>query len=93
MAKLTNISSGARGAYLGAALVMFEPGQVEEGDFSNFDTTAFDVEGGDDEGLASMTVADLKALAEAEEIDLGDATKKADIITAIELAREALAAE
>lgn len=98
MAKLTNISSGSRGAYLGATLVMFEPGQVEEGDFSNFDTTAFDVEGGDDEGgddegLASMTVADLKALAEAEGIDLGDSTKKADIIAAIELAREAAGQE
>ena len=93
MAKLTNISSGSRGAYLGAELVMFEPGQVEEGDFSNFDAAAFEVEGDGDEGLASMTVADLKGLAEAEGIDLGDATKKADIIAAIELAREAAGQE
>ena len=34
-------------------------------------------------------VDELKALAIKEEIDLGDATKKDDIIAAIELAREA----
>lgn len=42
---------------------------------------------GDD--LADMTVSQLKALAETEAVDLGDATKKADIVAAIELAREA----
>lgn len=36
------------------------------------------------EGLSSMTVAELKALATARRIDLGDATKKAEIIAAIE---------
>lgn len=41
--------------------------------------------------LAKMKVDDLKALAAKEEIDLGDATKKDDIIAAIELAREAKA--
>lgn len=41
------------------------------------------------EPLDNMTVAQLKALAEAEKIDLGDATKKADIVAAIELAQEA----
>ena len=39
--------------------------------------------------LAKMKVDDLKSLATKEEIDLGDATKKDDIIAAIELAREA----
>ena len=77
MTKLRNTSNGSRGAYLAnGSLVMFEPGQVEEGDFSNFDADAFEVEGDADEGLDSMTVADPKALAEAENIDLGDATKK-----------------
>lgn len=38
--------------------------------------------------LDKMKVDDLKALAFKEEIDLGDATKKDDIIAAIELARE-----
>lgn len=42
----------------------------------------------DDEDLNALTIAELKALAEQEKIDLGDATKKADIIAAIELARE-----
>lgn len=40
------------------------------------------------DGLDNETVADLKATAEAEGIDLGDATKKADIIAAIRAARE-----
>jgi hypothetical protein len=38
--------------------------------------------------LSDLTVVQLKALAEAENIDLGDATKKDDIIAAIELAQE-----
>ena len=36
--------------------------------------------------LSSMTVPELKELAEAEEIDLGEATKKADIMAAISVA-------
>lgn len=39
--------------------------------------------------LAKMSVPALKAFAEANSIDLGDATKKADIVSAIELALEA----
>lgn len=85
--KLRNISNGPRGAYLeNGTLVMFERGQTEEGEFSNFDEDAFEVDGED--GLKSHTVKELKAIAEAEGIDLGDATTKADIIAAIELARE-----
>lgn len=45
-------------------------------------------DGDDDIALSKMKVDDLKALATKEEIDLGDATKKDDIIAAIELARE-----
>lgn len=41
--------------------------------------------------LADMTVAELKALAEAEGIDLGTAGKKAEIVEAIEKARAAAA--
>lgn len=41
-----------------------------------------------DSSLSKMKVDELKALAAKEEIDLGDATKKDDIIAAIELARE-----
>lgn len=39
--------------------------------------------------LGDMTVAKLKALAEEKNIDLGDATKKADIVAAIEAAEPA----
>lgn len=45
--------------------------------------------GSEAEDLSAKTVAELKALAEAETIDLGDATKKPDIIAAIQLGREA----
>lgn len=38
--------------------------------------------------LAKLTVEQLKALAAERKIDLGDATRKADIIAAIELAGE-----
>lgn len=38
--------------------------------------------------LESMTVAELKALAAEHTVELGDATKKADIIAAIQLAAE-----
>ena len=48
-------------------------------------------EGGDD--LDSQTVAALKAIAVAEEIDLGEATKKADIIAKIRAHRGAGAEE
>ena len=45
-------------------------------------------ESDDDEGnLERLTVEKLKQIAEDEKIDLGDATKKADIIAAIELHR------
>jgi hypothetical protein len=84
--KLVNISTGARGAYIGTQLVMVEPGQTAEGDFTDVNDEWFD--DGSDGALSSNTVKELKAIAEAEGIDLGDATNKADIIAAIELARE-----
>lgn len=43
----------------------------------------------DDDGLDRTKVEDLKKLAEEEGVDLGDATKKADIITAIRAHRAA----
>jgi hypothetical protein len=47
----------------------------------------------DDGTLASLTVPALKALATERGVDLGDATKKADVIAALELAAEAAAAD
>ena len=42
----------------------------------------------DPDGYAAMTVPQLKALAGDRGVDLGDATKKADIIAMLELADE-----
>lgn len=42
----------------------------------------------DADGFDGMTIPELKAYAEGKGIDLGDATRKADIIAAIELASE-----
>lgn len=45
-----------------------------------------------DDGLLAKTVADLRELAEEEEIDLGDAKTKVDIIKAIRKERSAVPA-
>jgi len=42
-----------------------------------------------DGGIGDMSVAELKAYAASKSIDLGDATKKADILAAIEAAEKA----
>lgn len=55
---------------------------IAEGDW-------FEVDGEEGDDLSKLSVAKLKELAAEEQIDLGDATKKADIIAAIELGREA----
>lgn len=47
----------------------------------------------DPAALATLKVADLKAIAAKRGVDLGDAVKKADIIAAIELHAEALPQE
>ncbi|MEY4838686.1 MAG: hypothetical protein RLZZ475_2545 [Pseudomonadota bacterium] len=89
MALIKNISTGDRGAYADGVLVMVPVGQTIEAD--DFCEEWFEVVEDDDgePALAKMTVAQLKAYAEAEGIDLGDAEKKADIVSAIELAFEA----
>lgn len=40
------------------------------------------------EGIESLTIAELRAFAEENEIDLGDAKRKGDILAAIQLAQE-----
>ena len=45
--------------------------------------SAWQAEQDDDEPSDSWTVADLRAYAELHDIDLGDATKKADILKAV----------
>jgi len=42
-----------------------------------------DHDGADDDGLEAMNLPDLKSTATAEGVDLGNATKKADIVAAI----------
>lgn len=91
MAQVKNISTGPRGAYLDGVYVEAEVGQVIEAD--DFAEEWFEAEdepeAEPETDLTKMTVDELKAFAEANEIDLGDATKKADILSAIELAVEA----
>jgi hypothetical protein len=41
-----------------------------------------------DDGLSGKSVAELRAIAEAEEIDLGNAVKRNDILTVIRAARK-----
>lgn len=85
MAQVRNITQGGRGAYLNGLLVMAEPGQTIDAD--DFADEWFEEVGEAD--LTKMKVAELKSFAEQNGIDLGDATSKADIISAIELALEA----
>lgn len=103
MAKFKNYTSGPKGVHTTKGLVYIEAGQSAELDVSDAEAAAAKATGwfskpkdsDDDDGpkeLSDMTVAELKAVAEAEAIDLGDASKKADIVAAIELAREAKAA-
>ena len=89
MTKVKNISGGPRGIYTkDQGLVMLEKGEARDLDLAdgedNEDWFSFDGAG---EGLSGHTVAELREIAETENIDLGDATRKADVIAAIELAR------
>lgn len=101
MTKLTNYTSGPKGVHTTGGLVYIDAGKtsddldISEGELKAAKATGWfskaketDEEEEGPKGLDDLTVPELKALAEAETIDLGDATKKADIIAAIELARE-----
>ncbi len=92
MTKVVNISSGPRGIRtVDRGLVMIEAGASDDLNLADGEASedsewfAFDAP---EKVLADHTVPELKAIAAAEGVDLGDATKKADIISAIELARE-----
>lgn len=94
MAKVTNNRKAGHTIFTQAGAVNIRPGQSRDLDLTETEadeirSAGLVVEQGEAEaGLSSMKVEDLKALAEREDIDLGDATKKADIVSAIELARE-----
>ncbi len=87
--QVKNISKGARGIWTTGGLVTLEPGEVRDLEVAKGEEAGEWFEFGDSEdaGLAGMKVPELKALAEAEGIDLGEASKKADIVAAIEKAR------
>lgn len=102
--KFTNHTAGPKGVHTKNGLVYVEAGKSADLDVTDAEAKAAKatgwfskpkVEDDDDDDqdkpLADLTVARLRALAEAETIDLGDATKKDDIVAAIELAREAKA--
>lgn len=105
MAKVTNTSKIVRGVLVKdgdqTRTVHIKPGKSIEADFDaaylkKLDgRDAFKVEGSassdGDSDLSKLTVEELKDIATKEEIDLGDATKKADIVSAIQLGREAKA--
>jgi hypothetical protein len=105
MAKVTNTSKIVRGVVVKdgekTRTVHIKPGKSIEAEFDEdylkklgsrdvFKVEASASADGDGD-LSRLTVEDLKDLAAKEEIDLGDATKKADIVSAIQLGREAKA--
>jgi len=63
---------------------LIDKGQAESADIE---------EAADGDDLDDKKVEDLKAIAVAEEVDLGDATKKADIIAKIRAHRDAASAQ
>lgn len=71
-----------------AGFAIGEVAPSDPADF-NFRPLAAESDEEDDDGLDEQTVSELKTLASAEDIDLGDATKKADIVEAIRAARAA----
>ena len=94
MTKVKNISIGPRGIRtVDRDIVMLEAGETADLDLvpgeasDDSEWFEFDVEE-QPKALGDYKVAELRAIAEAEGVDLGDAAKKADIVSAIELARE-----
>jgi hypothetical protein len=99
MAKVTikNTSDGPRGVHTNRGLRFLEPGESREVEISDAElkgaksTGYFEVGGKaekpEDDGLGELKVEDLRALAENDGINLGDATRKGDVIDAIRNAR------
>jgi hypothetical protein len=72
MAKIKNISTGARGAWAGSALVMVEPGATAEGDFTDVNPEWFEGDGvqAAEPGPLDGNVDDLTAhLATVDDLD------------------------
>ncbi|KPH66044.1 hypothetical protein [Novosphingobium sp. ST904] len=93
--KVTNNDFRAKAFRTPAGVKLVEPGKSETVEVlepigESEGLVAKLLDDGDDTGedLPKLKVDELKALAASEQIDLGDATKKDDIIAAIEMARE-----
>lgn len=85
MAKVTNISTGPRGAYAKGVLVMAEPGQtIEADDYADEWFRKGDV---DPDDLSALKKADLLAIAEAEGVAIETDDNRSDLIRKIEEAR------
>lgn len=85
MAKVTNISTGARGAYLKGQLVMAERGEtIEADDYADEWFRTGDV---DPDDLGSLKKADLLAIAATERVAVEADDNRADLIRKIEEAR------
>lgn len=95
---LINVSGGPK-VLNALPVIVLQAGQGTDGEVEISDaelaaveaTGWFEVvaEAEDAPAIGKMTVAELKDFAELNGIDLGDATKKDDILSAIELALEA----
>jgi hypothetical protein len=95
MAKVKNISNGPRGAYNDGVLVMAEPGQVIQADdyadewFKKASGKAADDDDGGEKALAKMNKTELLAVAKDAGVEVEDGATNAQIVEAIEKAREA----
>ena len=70
MAIIRNISTGARGAYIGTALVMVEPGASAEGDFTDVNPEWFEGADAAEPGPLDGSVDELTAhLATVDDVD------------------------
>lgn len=89
MAKVTNISTGPRGAYLKGQLVMAERGQtIEADDYADEWFAAGDV---DPDDIGSLKKADLIAIADAEGVAYESNDNRSDLVGKIEAHRAAAA--
>ena len=102
MTTITNITTGARGAYIGSTLVMVEAGATAEGDFTDVNPEWFDGgEGASEPGPLDQSVEKLvkylEGVEDADEvqslIDAETAGKsRAGAIAALEARRDRLLA-
>jgi hypothetical protein len=92
MAKVTNISTGPRGAYLNGHLVMAERGQtIEADDYAPewFKAASAASESDEPKALSKMNKAELLDTAKAEGVAVEDGATNSEIVAGIEKGRAA----